>query len=289
MHNHNHDNSSKNIATAFYLNFFFAIVELVGGFLTGSVAILADAVHDLGDCLSLGIAWFLQRLSHKGKTPSFSYGYGRLSLLSALLSGLIISIGSFFIIVETVPRFFIPSPPHGKGMLLIAIFGICVNLIATIRLSKGKSMNEKMLQWHFVEDILGWVAILIGSLFIIWKGWYWIDPLLAVLVSTYVIWNMIKNLKKTIKLFLQSVPEDFSKEDFQKKAIQINGIKEIHDLHIWSLDGTNHILSLHAIIDSNKNSPRIKKEIRIVAKSMGNYHTTIELEFSEENCPETGG
>lgn len=277
--------ASANIAFTFLLNLGFVLIEFIGGALTGSVAILADAVHDLGDCLSLGLAWVLERWSEKARSSEFSYGYGRFSLLAALTSGGIIAAGSLVILFTAIPRLWEPAPAHGLGMLALAILGVVVNGWAALRLARGESASERMLLWHYVEDVLGWVAVLVGAAFIAWKGWNWIDPLLAVGISLFVLWNVIKNLRSTVKLFLQSVPEGFNERDFLRTIRVLPGVREVHDLHIWSIDGNQHILSLHVELDDkNADAMEIKRKIRETAKNLGDYHTTIEIEAPAETC-----
>ena len=283
---HSHDHSAqKNIAVAFGLNAFFVVIEIAGGLWTGSVAILADAVHDLGDCLSLGIAWALQRMSQQKRTEEFSYGYGRLSLLAALLSSMVIAAGSILVLIVTIPRLWENQEPHGLGMMILAVFGLAVNGFAALKLSHGDTMNEKVLTWHFIEDILGWAAVLIGSLLIYFLSWNWVDPVLALFIAGYVLFNVFRYLKNSARLFLQSTPEGFNEVKFKEGIFTIAGIQDIHDLHIWSLDGTNHVLSLHIKVDSQViQAADAKQKIRAIAAEMGHYHTTIEVEEPTEDC-----
>ena len=160
-HQHAHHSESSNIALAFWLNFGFALIEIVGGILTNSVAIIADAIHDLGDSLAIGFAWFASKIATRQPTQKYSYGYRRWSLLSALISGLILLIGSGWVLSEAIPRLWQPQLPHTGGMFVLAIFGIAVNGAAVLRLRRGKTQNEKVLSWHLLEDVLGWVANII--------------------------------------------------------------------------------------------------------------------------------
>lgn len=288
-HSHNHD-SSRNIGKAFWLNFFFVIIEFIGGTLTGSAAIIADAVHDLGDTLSLGLAWYLQKFSLKKSTENYSYGYQRFSLLSSLVSGVVIICGSSFVLVSTLSNFNQKQLPNAEGMLLLALLGVLINGIAAWKLSKGQSMNEQMLKWHLIEDLVGWVAVLIGSIAILIYKVTWIDPLLAIVLSVFIIWNVSKQLIKTFKVLLQSTPENFDPKMLKKEIISLPEISDVHDIHSWSLDGQYHVLSLHVVCNLNheekeKSLAPIKKEIRSIIKKHGHYHVTIELEFIDEDCP----
>lgn len=271
----------QRILKVFLLNSFFAIVELIGGILTGSVAIIADAIHDFGDSLSLGVAYYCERVARKrDKDNIFSYGYGRLSLLSAVVSGIVLLIGMAYVLTESLHRFFDgQTEPYAPGMFGLAILGIAVNGIAAKYLSHGHTQNEKVLTWHLVEDVLGWVAVLIGALVIMFFGWNWVDPVLAVGISIYVSYNAIKNLRDSLKLMLQSVPEEFDGEKFLGDVSEIKGVDRAHDLHVWSLDGQKHILSLHILLeDGVENFQEITDKAREIIAEYGEFHATIELE-----------
>ncbi len=288
LHEQQHpDTTITNMRNALFLNLGFAILEIIGGLITGSMAILADAIHDFGDSISLTLAWFLEKFSRKKPNNTFSYGYGRFSLLSALVTAIIIISGSFFIIIETIPKFWNPTRPNGWGMFGFSILGILVNGYAALKVLKGKNLNEKMLQWHMLEDTFGWMIVFLGSIFYLIKGYSWIDPVLALILSIVIIVNVFRHLRSTLKVFLQSTPENFDQDTFIKKAMCIDGVKDIHDLHVWSLDGNRHILSLHVVIDSysqQNQAPHIKAAIKDLASHLGQYHATVELETIEEFC-----
>lgn len=292
-HAHDHarpdaPNPEKNIFIAFLLNLSFTLIEIIGGFLTGSVAILADAVHDLGDTLSLAMALVLQRFSRKRRDAAYSYGYSRYSLLSALVSALLMVASSLFVLQKAWEKLQNPSKPHVGGMLVVAFIGIIGNGWAAMRLSHGRTQNEKVLKWHLWEDAFGWVAIFIGGVVIYWKEWLWVDPVLALGLSLFILWNIIKNLRQTIRLFLQGKPEGFSEEKLIEGIRSIVGVVEVHDFHVWSLDGARHILSMHIVLDSvERGQAEIKKQISVLARKQGEFHLTIETEIQGEICRET--
>lgn len=293
-HHHDHhrhydsEGSSKNIGIAFLLNFSFTVIELIGGFLTGSIAILADALHDLGDTLTLAIAFVLQKLSTRGRSAKFTYGYGRLSLLSALISGVVLLTGSIFILIEAIPRFWSDrEAPNGWLMMGFAVLGVAVNGIAALRLRKGSSQNERMLSWHLVEDLLGWTAVFAGAIVITFTGWTWVDPLLACALAIFIGYNVLSGLKQTILLFLQGSPEQFDEVSFRERVLKFDGVTGMHDMHVWSLDGDRNVLSLHVVVAngiSNVRIGKIKGEIRHLASHLGRYHATIEVEDSSSIC-----
>ncbi|MCD4845849.1 MAG: cation diffusion facilitator family transporter [Methanosarcinales archaeon] len=286
-HKHNHNNSVKNIKVAFFLNLFFTIIEFIGGFLTNSVAIMSNALHDLGDSFSLGLAWFLEKFSSRKRTDQFSYGYKRFSLLGAFINGIILFVGSLFILMEAIPRLINPETSNAYGMLLLAIFGIVVNGIAFYKTAKGNTMNEKVISLHLLEDVLGWVAVFIISIVLIFTQISILDPILSILITFYILFGVLRNLKATALLFLQAAPKNLNVKIIDKELKKDSFIHGIHDTHIWSLDGEKHILSTHVIINKNsskKDIEKIKYKLKQRLKDIGIEHSTLEIEFEDESC-----
>jgi len=284
---HTHNHNEDNLKLAFFLNFGFAVAEIIGGIYTNSVAIMADALHDLGDSVSLALSWRLEKLSKKGGDEKYSYGYKRFSLLSALVGALILILGSIVVISEAVKRLRNPQPTDARGMLIFAIFGIIINGFAAYRAGKGKNMNSRMIYWHLLEDAMGWVAVLIVSLVLLVKDIYILDPILSLLVSGFVLINVAKNIKKTINLFLQGVPESIKIPKIEAEILKMEKVKDMHHTHIWSLDGEHHVLTTHIVLclDSKKEDiRRIKDKIRKLTKLYDLAHTTVEFEYLDEDC-----
>lgn len=284
-----HHSSVKNIKIAFFLNFGFAIVEIFGGLWTGSVAILADAVHDLGDAMALAMAWFFEKVSVKKPTSKYSYGYRRLSLLSAILTCSILIVGAAFVIAQAVPRLINPVTPKLEGMLFFAALGIAVNGYAAWKLTRGTSINEKVVSWHFIEDVFGWVTVLIGTLVMMVFDLPIIDPLLSIFFTLYILWNVLKNMKQITSLFLQAVPEGIDLPNLRQQIKMIKGVLDTHDAHLWSLDGESHVLTVHVVVVADTGLDEamiIKSRIRDIMSSAGNIHVTIEIERQGEKCPD---
>ncbi len=287
MAHHHHHHSTKNIKVAFFLNVFFTLFEFVGGYLTNSVAIMSDALHDLGDSFSLGMAWYLERFSNKKRTNQFSYGYKRFSLLGAFINANILLIGSLFILSKAIPRLFHPEATHSQGMFWFSLFGIAVNGMAAYKTSKGGSMNERVVSLHLLEDVLGWVAVLVISIVMMFTNITFLDPLLSLLITLYILWGVFKNLKATALLFLQATPQNLSVDTIDGELKNETYIQGVHDTHIWSLDGEKHILSTHVIIckDSTKKEiESIKLKLKEKLSGMGIEHSTLEIEFEDEDC-----
>ena len=261
-HHHGHHHTAKNIKAAFFLNLSFTIVEFIGGFYTNSLAIMSDAVHDLGDSLSLGMSWYFQKLSNKKATKSFSYGYGRFSLLGAIINSVVLFIGSIFIILEAIPRIINPEDADAFGMMWFAILGIIVNGAAVLKLRKGTSLNERVVSLHLLEDVLGWTAVLIASIVMQFWDIPVLDPILSLLIAGYVLFNVFRNIKESFKIILQGVPEKISADKLNKFLLSLGGVVDVHDCHVWTMDGEYHIATIHITIKDEDFTWQKTKEIK---------------------------
>jgi len=285
-HEHHHEDV-KNIKVAFFLNLFFTLFEIAGGFFTNSMAILSDAVHDLGDCLSLGMAWYFQKISRKRSDNSFSYGYKRFSLLGAIINSIVLTVGSIFILTEAIPRIFHPEKTQAAGMFFLAIVGVLVNGLAFFRLKKGSSLNEKVVSLHFLEDVLGWVAILVGAIIMYFFNVPLIDPVLSVGIAIFILFNVYKNIRQTLHIILQGIPVDIDVAELTEQLQQFKGIENVHDLHVWSVDGNYNVLTIHIVMVNSLDIQEItelKVKIRNSLKLKGIQHATIEFETRDEQC-----
>ena len=286
-HDHSHVSSEKNILLAFVLNLDFALIEAVGGIWTNSIAILSDALHDFGDALSLGAAWFFQKKSKKTPDERFSFGYARFSLLGALISSFVLVTGSALILFKTIPRIFNPEPVQPEGMLVFAVLGIVINGIAIIRLSKGTSLNEKVVSWHLLEDVLGWAVVLVAAVVLMFWDIPLIDPILSLLITGYVLFGVTKNLKEIFIVFLQGTPDDISTDEIKKQLDTEIKTATFHHIHLWSLDGEKTMMSLHMNVADDLSTNEIIKAKRAAAKiaeSLGVHHLTIQVDFLSEDC-----
>jgi len=285
---HEHDHSAVgNIKFAFFLNLSFSIIEIIGGLLTNSMAILSDALHDLGDSISLAVSWYLENFSQKGADREFSYGYARFSLLGALINSIVLILGSFFILSEVIPRIFNPQNVHPEGMLLLAIIGITVNGISVLKLRGGSSLNKEVVSWHLMEDLLGWTAILIVSIVLIFKNIPILDPILSIGINIYILYNVITKLKKVLKIFLQGVPGEIDISALQQKIVEKTAAKSVHHMHVWTLEGEKNLLSTHVIIPdqfSKEEIIELKAQIKDLLASEKINHVTVEIEYENENC-----
>lgn len=286
-HHGHHHHESDNIAVAFWLNFCFTLIEFIGGWLTNSVAIMADAMHDLGDCLAIGFAWLASKISGKAANSKYSYGYRRWSLLSALINSVILVLGSIWILYEAIPRLWQPQLPLAEGMIALAVLGVLVNGAAVYKLRFGKTQNEQVLSWHLLEDVLGWAAVLIGSILLYITGWAWIDPMLSIGFTCFILLNVWRNLRRTLQLFLQISPDPQLSSDIRQQLENLAFVAQLHHLHLWSLDGEQHVLTVHLVLTQHSDSQQMqqyKLHIKQLLQPFGLAHTTVEFEAPDEGC-----
>ncbi len=291
-HNHQHIHSAdENILTAFFLNLFFIFVEIIGGLLTNSFAILSDAIHDFGDCVAIGFAYFMEKLSQKSPDEKYTYGYRRYSLLSAIVTSFILVLGSVFIIIGAVRRFGEPKEIQGAGMLIIAVFGVIINGAAVLRTHKGFGANEKAISMHLLEDVLGWIAVLIGAALIYFFQWNFVDGILSILIAGFLLFESSKNIIEVFGILLEKTPVDVDASQVKKDITALDGVKNVHHMHIWSLDGVKNMATLHVEIDENPSIElykRIKADVQDICVNSGIEHLTIQIdidgECSLDNC-----
>lgn len=285
-HQHHHG-ASDNIKVAFFLNLGFTILEIFGGLWINSVAILSDALHDLGDSLSLGLAWYFEKVAKRGRDQKYTFGYKRFSLLGAVINSVVLLVGSVFILSEAIPRILDPEPVNAAGMMGFAVLGIVVNGAAVLRLKSGQSLNERVVRLHLLEDVLGWVAVLVGGIILYFFDFPVIDPILSVGITLYVLYNVVRNLRESMKILLQATPAHINPKEVERKLVQLAGINSIHDLHIWTLDGSYNVLTLHAVVAPElpaQQAEALKRTVRQAMADMDIQHVTVELETTEEHC-----
>jgi len=276
----------KRVRFAAFLNVAFTVLELVGGIWTNSLAILSDALHDFGDSIALLVSWLFERGAKKSPDASRTFGYQRLSLFSALFSASILIGGSIVIIFQAIPRFFNPELVNAFGMVGIAVIGIIFNSAGFFLLKKGESLNEKVLSWHLLEDVLGWVGILVGGVIIYFWKFYLLDPILTVGLTAFILYNVTKNLREAINILMQGVPKHINLEAVKKDLLVIKGVIGIHDIHIWSLEGETDVFTAHVVLDDDalkKEAEQTKETIKETLQKHHIEHSTIEIE-SRYHC-----
>ena len=274
--------SQKRILIAFILNLTFAVFEFIGGALTGSVAIISDSVHDLGDSVSIGISYFLEKISKKEPDDKYTYGYLKYSVLGSLIMTIILIVGSIFVIINAIERLIKPVPINYNGMLIFAVVGIVVNLIAAISTHKGESLNQKAVNLHMLEDVLGWVVVLIGAIVMKFTDITYIDPIMSIGVSVFLLINAFKGIKKILDIFFEKAPDGIDVLEIKHHLKEIDGVLDVHHFHLRTIDGFNHIATLHIV--SSSDPATVKKAVKEELAEHGVSHTTVEIETPEEEC-----
>ena len=276
--------TERNILIAFILNFAFSVFEFIGGIFTGSVAILSDAVHDIGDAASIGISYFLERKSKRKPDENYTYGYARYSVTGSVITTLILLFGSVTVIYNAVGRIINPIEINYSGMIIFAVIGVAVNVCAAFFTREAGSMNQKAVNLHMLEDALGWIVVLIGAVVMRFTDFYIIDPIMSIGVAIFILVNAVRNLKEALDLFLEKTPHGISISEIKEHIEKIDGVKEIHHIHIWSMDGQNNFATMHVVTDGD--SHEVKHLVREELKEHGISHATLELESTDEHCHE---
>lgn len=292
-HNHSHNRVEKafsdSMLLVFALNLIFACIETAGGLFTNSVSILSDAIHDFGDAAAIGLAYYLQKVSLRKPDKNHTYGYKRYSLLGSVLISLVLLVSSGIIISEGINRVINPQDVKSGGMLVFAIIGIVVNGVAMFRLKGSESLNHRAVFLHMMEDVLGWIAVLIVAVVLQFIYLPVLDPILSILIALWVIFNVYRNLKSSLNILMQQVPIGTDVSEIISEISKIQFVNDVHDFHLWSMDGETNIASMHVVVSKIDNCPpeqilKIKNEIKEICSKKGIEHTTIETEYLGDVC-----
>ena len=275
--------SKISIWLAFFLNLSFAILEFIFGGILNSSAVLADAVHDLGDALAIGLSACLETISNREEDKHYTLGYKRFSLLGATLTALILITGSCLVILENIPKFMNPQAVNHEGMLWLGVIAIAINLTASFIVSKGQTKNESILSLHFLEDILGWLAVILVALILRYTDWYFLDPLLSLIISVFILSKALPRFWSTLKIFLDAVPEGLNSEKLEQDLLSLENIKSINQLSIWSMDGLENNAIVHLCLEDWARMEECKEAIRSQLRQSGVHNITIEVDTSPMN------
>ncbi len=276
--------SDKNILVAFLLNLAFSIFELIGGAFTNSVAIISDAIHDMGDSVSIGAAYLLERKSKGKPDKNYTYGYLRYSVLGSLITTLILLIGSILVIYNSIARIINPVEINYNGMIIFAIVGAAVNFLAAYFTREGDSLNQKAVNLHMLEDVLGWLVVLVGAVVMRFTDWAIIDPILSIGVAIYILYHAVGNLKEAIEIILEKIPGGIDLGEIEECIMWISEVIDVHHIHIWSLDGVHNYATMHIVTAED-----FKKVKELIKNELAKYniqHVTIECEEPFEPCME---
>ena len=267
----------------FFLNLTYAIVEFIAGGVFGSSVVLADSVHDLGDAIAIGISAFLETISNREEDRQYTLGYKRFSLLGAMLTAVILMIGSVLVILENVTKIVHPQPVNEKGILWLGILAVSINVLASLVVRKGKTKNESILSLHFLEDTLGWLAVILMAIILRFTDWYILDPLLSLVISIFILTKAIPRFWSALKIFLDVVPEGVETGDLEKDLEALINVKSVNQLSIWSMDGLENNAIIHLCLEDWEQMIATKNQVRQLLEERGIQNITIEVDASESN------
>jgi len=284
---HVHHDPSKSISAlvvAFLLNAGFCVIEGFGGYAASSQAIMADALHDFGDSLSLLLLITLKYLATRPASEAFSFGYRRLNIIGAALVGGSLVLGCLLILGSSIPKIMNPTTVNSSLMMILSVGGIIVNGIAFYRLRPLEGLGENLVSLHLLEDLWGWVIVFFGALAIHFFTWYWLDPLLSVFLAFFILWRTFIHLRQIGRLFLLGSGAEYSMSKISLLLQTIPGLNSFHHVHVWELDSGFHIITAHLVLAPEADAILIKQQVRDQLLTMGKCEVTLEVEREGELC-----
>ena len=268
---------------AFFLNLSYAIVEFIAGGIFGSSAVLADSVHDLGDAIAIGISAFLESISNREEDSHYTLGYKRFSLLGAMITAVILMTGSVLVILENIAKIFHPQSVNDEGIFWLGIIAITINVLASLVIRKGQTKNESILSLHFLEDTLGWVAVILMAIVLRFTDWYILDPLLSLAISFFILSKALPRFWRTLKIFLDAVPEGVDIQKIKTDLAELDHVASINQLNLWTMDGLEKNAIVHVCLKEMEHMETCKESIRIFLKDCGFQNITIEVDANLES------
>ena len=268
---------------AFFLNLTYAIVEFIAGGVFGSSAVLADSVHDLGDAIAIGISAFLESISNREEDSHYTLGYKRFSLLGAMITAVILMTGSVLVILENIAKIFHPQSVNDEGIFWLGIIAITINVLASLVIRKGQTKNESILSLHFLEDTLGWVAVILMAIVLRFTDWYILDPLLSIAISFFILSKALPRFWSTLKIFLDAVPEGVDIQKIKTDLAELDHVASINQLNLWTMDGLEKNAIVHVCLKEMEHMETCKESIRIFLKDCGFQNITIEVDVDLES------
>lgn len=274
--------TEKNILIAFLLNLIFSVFEFLGGIITGSVAVISDAIHDIGDAASIGFSYYLEKKSRKKPDEKYTYGYARYSVVGSVITTFILLFGSITVIYNAIIRIINPIQVDYNGMIIFAVFGVIINSLAAFFTHEGHSLNQKAVNLHMLEDVLGWIVVLIGAVVMRFTDFVLLDSVLSIGVAVFILINALKNLKEILDLFLEKTPKGTEISEIKEHVMMVEDVIDVHHIHIWSLDGENNFATMHIVTNADEHT--VKERVRKELAEHGIFHVTLELEKENEDC-----
>lgn len=287
-HDHSHSSNKKVLLISFIIITIYMVIEAVGGFLTNSLALLADAGHMLSDAISLGIALLAFTLGEKAANYQKTFGYKRFEILAAVLNGLTLIIIAIYIFYEAIKRFQSPPEVASTGMLIIAIIGLLVNILVAWIMMRGgdveENLNMRGAYLHVISDMLGSIGAIIAALLIIFFDWGWADPVASVIVALLVLRSGYHVTKSGLHILMEGTPANVNIDRVIETILNTSGIQGVHDLHVWSITSGLNAMSCHAVVDDKMTISESEQLLRNIEEQLNEqniHHLTIQLETSD--------
>ncbi|MEO6330495.1 MAG: cation diffusion facilitator family transporter [Ginsengibacter sp.] len=295
---HHHTAASFKMNTAFIvgisLNFVFVLIEVISGLINHSLSLLSDAGHNLADVGSLALSLFAFKLLKVKSNDQFTYGYRKTSILVALFNSMILLISIGIIAYEAMQRLFNPQPVEGLSIALVAGIGIVINFTTAIMFFKGKEddLNIKSAYLHLMSDALVSLVIVIGGVTIYYLKWFWVDPLLGILVAVVILWSTYRLLKDSLRLSLDGVPANINIADIKETTLKVKGVVNLYHIHIWAMSTTENALTAQLVLSPDitiNEEQKIKSEIKHALERKNIHHVTLETQrendtYETNNC-----
>ncbi len=290
-HDHAHDHShharevaqavgTRRLTIALVVTAVFLVAEVVGGYLSNSLALLADAGHMLTDVGALALSLFVAWFSRQPATPQKTYGYLRWEILAAFINGAVLLVASAFILWESVRRLSAPEPVAGGLMLVVAVAGLLVNALSAWMLhgSAHHSMNIRAAYLHVLGDLLGSVAAIVAAVLVRWQGWLVADPIASIIMTGLIVLGAWRLVKEAVDVLLEATPAHIELESLRRAMAAVAGVREVHDLHVWTLTSGVVAMSAHAVAPADAGHQRVLRELHAAVERFGIHHATIQLE-----------
>ncbi|MDF1802341.1 cation diffusion facilitator family transporter [Thalassovita sp.] len=291
-HHHHHpdlDSGDKRVAAAVIVNILLTLAQIVAGVLSGSLALIADAIHNLSDALSLVIAFFARRVGKRPADARMTFGYGRAEVVAALINYTTLIVVAFYLASEGIQRLFNPAEVEGWIVVVVAGVALVIDTITALlvmRLSKD-SANMRAAFLHNVADALGSVAVIVGGALILLYDWRLVDPIVTLLISGYILWHSWQGIMPVIRILMLGTPEDTDLEDVLTALRAMDGVDSVHHVHLWHMQEHETALESHVVLDGSVGAERVKQQIKAhLREHFGIAHSVLELEEPGAICPD---
>jgi len=287
-HHHNHAVSGKNIGVAIFLNVLITIGQLIGGIISGSMALLTDALHNFSDVISLLLSYFTNRLAKRKSTVQQTYGYKRAEILSAFVNSVTLIAIAIYLIIEAAERFTNPQPVLSDLVIYFALGSIIINFISVLLLKKDakESMNIKSAYLHLLTDVMTSIAVMLGGIAMKYYEVYWVDSILSIAIAIYLIFSSYKLLIDSLKILMQFTPKNINVEDISKEIETLNEIKNVHHVHFWQLNDKDIFFEAHIDLMEDINITKFQDVLMEIEKILHKSkitHFNIQPEYSRDD------